>query len=332
MRIFVVGGTGVIGRRIVQKLVENDHKVYVLSRSEEKSKWILEQGAEPLKGSMFDLEQMNSFTANMDGIVNMATSIPKKMKTKPKDWKETCKIRDEGKMVLIQACLDNHCKFLVQESFLMVYGDRQGEWVDESTPILKPVPLAYNLKAGFHKILNNAVSGEELIKKANHDNNLPSIVLRYGVFYAQDASTTIDMIRMIKKHRFPIIGSGNSFTNPIHVDDAASATIKAVENYQRVVGKTFNICDDEPVKIGDFFRYVASATGSKKPRRLPLFLAKLAVDPYILNVIFSSVRCKNTLAKDLLDWNLQYPTYREGISEIANNFEFNRQEIVNITH
>lgn len=318
MRIFVVGGTGILGKRVVNDLVEKGNKLLVLSRNKDKSNWITDQGAEPIEADLFNLDDMNSCASNQDGIINLATSIPKKMKTKPKDWQETKDIRDKGKRILIQASLNNQCKFFIQESFLLVYGNQYGKWVDESDSITKPVPLAYKLNKGFHDILNNAVLGEEIIYQVTKNDQLPSIVLRYGVFYASDASTTIDMVNMMRKHRFPIIGKGDSFTNPIHVDDAASATVQAVENYRKAVGKVFNICDNEPVLIKEFFSHVAKVTGSKDPMKVPLFIAKFAVDPYILNAIFSSVRCKNNRARDVLNWELQYPTYREGFTEVIN--------------
>lgn len=317
MRIFITGGTGVIGRRVVQKLSELDHNLIVLSRSKEKSKWLSNLGAEPVEGSLYDQNCMNSYTKNVDGVVNLATSIPKKMKTKPKDWIETCRLRTEGKKILIQSSLENKCKFFIQESFLMVYGHQNGNWVDESTPIEKPVSYGYKLPEKFQFILNNAVEAEEIINKAHFEKNLPSIILRYGVFYSEDASSTIDMLKMIEKHRFPIVGNGDSFTNPIHLEDAATATVNAIENYRTAIGNTFNICDDEPVKLSEFLNFVAKQTNSDSPRKFPLMLAKFLVDPYILNVIYSSVRCKNTLAKEKLNWSLKYPTFREGISEVV---------------
>ena len=179
MRIFVVGGTGVLGKRVVEGLVQNNHKLLVLSRSKEKSKWIKEIGAEPVEGNIFDKNQMISCANNQEGIVNLATHIPKKMKTKPLDWKETCKIREEGKNSLIEASLINNCKFFIQESFLLVYGNQNGKWVDELVPVSTPVPLAYNLNPGFHNILNNAVLAEQLVNKAYKERHLPSIILRY---------------------------------------------------------------------------------------------------------------------------------------------------------
>src|SRR4029079_9315270 len=130
------------------------------------------------------------------------------------------------------------CRLYVQQSVTFIYGQRNGEWVDETSPI--PAKQAGTLYAAGHM--------EKLVQKAASQRGRPSINLRLGAFYCQDSSQTQSMFKLIKKGYFPTIGDGKVYWNLLHVDDAAGAVVKAVENYAGNLGGTFNICDNEPVQ------------------------------------------------------------------------------------
>jgi nucleoside-diphosphate-sugar epimerase len=183
-----------------------------------------------------------------------------------------------------------------------IYGDRQGEWVDEASP----------LPSRNARIIASAVDMEQLVRAAVADRSLPAIILRYGSFYCSDSAQTRALFELTRAGSYRMIGDGAIFQNNIHVDDAAQAVLKAVDHYQESLGQTFNVCDDEPVLSRDLLTFVAEALKAGKPARISLSEAEASMGPYLVELLQASVRCRNGLVKERLAWTPLYPTYREG--------------------
>jgi nucleoside-diphosphate-sugar epimerase len=132
-------------------------------------------------------------------------------------------------------------------------------------------------------------------------------VLRYGAFYGPDAID--DQVELVRKRQFPLVGQGTGHTSWIHLDDAASATVLAVE--QKVTG-LFSIVDDEPAPASEWLPYLAAIAGAKRPLRVPTWLARLLAGDLAVIMMTQGRGFSNAKAKAELGWTLQYPSWRDG--------------------
>lgn len=287
---------------MVKQLLGNGQQVVGLSRSPKNTDWLTRQGAEARPGDLFNLEQMCTLSSDCDAILHLATAIPAKSRPTLTDWATNDRIRREGTQSLVEAALRNKCRLYLQQSVTYLYGDRRGAWVDEQTPV-DPHPGG---------VLQSAVDMEQIVLDAVQRRDLPAIIQRFGMFYCYDSGQTRTMFDLTRQGLFPIIGDGNAYWNSINVDDAADAVFQAVTNYHNGLQQTFNVCDDEPATFQAVMNYVAQCLGVKKPRHMPVFLAKLFVGPLLVNILLPSVRCRNQAIKEKLGWQPRYPTYREG--------------------
>ena len=302
MRVFLSGGTGVLGRRVIKLLVDGGYQVVGLSRSQANTDWLIQHGAEPRQGDLFNQEEINHLTSDCEAVLHLATAIPTKLRTKSADWSMNDRIRREGTRVMLGAALHNHCDLFLQQSIISIYGEHGGKWVDES------IPVATHPSS----ILQSAVDMEQMIQDAITDHKAPAVILRFGSFYSHDSAQTSAMFQMTKKGTFPILGNGRFYWNLISADDAARAVFHAVENHSKIVGQTINVCDDLPILNRDLLTYMADILEVRKPFRIPLLLAKLLLGSDIIKAISASFRCRNNLAKENLNWQPQFQTYREG--------------------
>jgi nucleoside-diphosphate-sugar epimerase len=145
---------------------------------------------------------------------------------------------------------------------------------------------------------------EDVVGKAD------GAVLRYGGLYGPGA--TDDQVKLVRKRLFPLVGGGTGYFSWVHVDDAASATVLAVEQKARGV---FNIVDDEPAPVSDWLPYLAECAGAKRPRRLPTWLARLLAGEMAVVMMTEGRGFSNAKAKRELGWQLRYPSWRQGFKE-----------------
>jgi nucleoside-diphosphate-sugar epimerase len=132
-------------------------------------------------------------------------------------------------------------------------------------------------------------------------------VLRYGGFYGPGAWD--EQLALVRKRMVPIVGGGTGYFSWVHVDDAASATVLAVE--QKAEG-VFNIVDDEPAPVSQWLPYLADCAGAKPPRRVPTWLARLVAGEMAAGVMTQGRGFSNAKAKRQLGWELRYPSWRQG--------------------
>jgi nucleoside-diphosphate-sugar epimerase len=303
MRIFIAGATGVLGRRVVHQLIANGHEVIGLCRSAQNSNWLRHQGATPRQGDLFNPEGLIRITDDCDATLHLATAMPTKTRTTARDWALNDRIRREGTENLVAAALRNNHKFYLQQSITLLYGDRDGDWVDESTP----------LPEKQLDLIQSAVDMEGIVRRAGGD-GLPATILRLGRFYSYDSAHTQSMFQMVKKGLFPVIGKGDFFWHLIDVDDAASAVVQAVGKYHSCLDQTFNVCDDEPVLFNTLINFVADTLGARSPFHIPVWLAKLMLGSSMVQAMMLSTRCRNERFKEAAGWQPEFPTYRTGIA------------------
>jgi nucleoside-diphosphate-sugar epimerase len=301
VRVFVAGGAGVIGRRLVPQLVGRGHQVTATTTSAAKLGLLRRLGADGVVMDGLDAASVGEVVAaaRPDAIVNQMTGLSVTHGGKPNMRKPerffamTNRLRSEGTDHLVAAASAIGNCHVVAQSAGIFNGGRSGGWVKtEEDPMWAPE----GMRAIDHL--------EEVVVAAG------GAVLRYGGFYGPGANE--DQIRLVRKRLFPIIGGGTGYFSWVHVDDAARATVLAVELSASGV---FNIVDDEPAPVSEWLPYLASCLGAKPPRRMPAWLARLVAGEMVVGMMTSGRGFSNVKAKRELGWELRYPSWREGFKE-----------------
>lgn len=303
MKIFIAGASGLLGKRVVKRLVEQGHEVVGLARSEANRALLSSLGAEARSGSLFDKEQMIAASEGCDAILHLATKIPQKSRTKPADWQENDRIRTEGAEVLTDAAIFHKVKLYLQQSILFLYGDQQGKVLDSNTQLPTRQP----------SFLRSAARMEAIVNEKIRTLGLPGIILRFASFYGPDSGQTLGLIRAIQKGKLPIVGKGDYYYNLIHLDDAASSVVFTVNNHDKLKHLTHNVSDFNPATFAEVVQYLATITQSKRPRGIPAWLAGFLLGREIIGVLTNSYQNRiNTLA----DWAPEYASYKEGFAQV----------------
>ncbi|MEO9223875.1 MAG: NAD(P)-dependent oxidoreductase [Acidimicrobiales bacterium] len=306
MQVFVAGGTGAIGQRLVPQLVARDHQVTATTTSPTKLALLKKLGA---KGTVMDGLDAASVgeavaKAQPDVIVHQMTSLSPthagKLDFKHPDryFATTTRLRSEGTDHLLAAAKATGVSHFIAQGFSAMNGAREGGWVKTEEDPLDPALTGGRKGAVAMRHL------EDVVLDAGGG------VLRYGGFYGPGA--TDDQVELVRKRKFPLVGSGAGYFSWVHVDDAASATVLAVE--QKASG-VFNIVDDEPAPASDWLPYLAACVGAKRPMRVPKWLARLLAGEMVVAMMTEGRGFSNAKAKRDLGWELHYPSWREGFEQ-----------------
>ena len=301
MKVFVAGATGVLGRPTVRALVEAGHDVRGTARGDEKSALLRSLGAEPVAVDLFDLEAVKAAISGSEAVLNFATKIPPIMRMRWKGaWKENDRLRTEASRVLVDAALAAGAAVYIQESITFIYRDGGDDWLTEDSP-LAITGLA----------LQSMINGEGETERFSAGGGR-GISLRFSGFYAPYAQSTLDSVRLARRRLLPIPGDGSNYFSSIHVDDAATAAVAALDSPFGV----YNVTDDEPLRMRDYGRAITDAFGLKPPRRVPKWLFRL-MGGGPAKYILSSQRVSNERFKNTTGWSPKYPSAREGCRQIA---------------
>jgi len=303
MRILVAGGAGVIGRRLVPQLVARGHDVIATVTQPNKRADVERLGAQAVVMDGLDAESVRRAVAEAhpDAIVHEMTAIKGKPSLKHMDrwFAITNRLRTEGTDHLLAAAKEVGVSNIVAQSYASWNGIRQGGWVKTEDDPLDPLtgtsaqPISIAIRH-----LENAVVGAG------------GAALRYGGLYGPGA--TDDQVEMIRKRQFPLVGAGTGYSSFVHVDDAASATVLAVEQHAQGV---FNVVDDEPAPANQWLPYLANSAGAKPPMRIPAWLARLVAGDAAVIMMTEARGFSNAKAKRELGWTLRFPSWRQGFRE-----------------
>jgi nucleoside-diphosphate-sugar epimerase len=235
--------------------------------------------------------------ARPDAIVHQMTAIAGKPDMKHMDrwFAHTIRLRTEGTDHLLAAAETTGVSHVVAQSYAGWNGIRRGGWVKTEEDPLDPGPT--NARRGWEAIRYV----EDAFVKAD------GAVLRYGWLYGPGA--TAALLEPVRKRQFPLVGGGTGYTSWVHLDDAASATVLAVEHKARGV---FNIVDDEPAPASEWLPYLAAAAGAKPPMRVPTWLARPLAGDAAVTMMTEGRGFSNAKAKRELGWELRYPSWRLG--------------------
>ncbi len=312
MRIFVAGATGALGRQLLPKLVERGHDVTGMTRSPSKMALVEELGARPVVADALDAEQVASAVANAEPevIVHELTAISGlgSMRNIDKAFALTNRLRTEGTDHLLAAgrAVDVH-RFVAQSFAAWVYQRVGGPVKTEEDPVdPNPIrPVRETFRAIMH--VEDAVTGADWTK---------GIALRYGGFYGPGTSlwTGGEHLEPIRQRKFPIVGDGGGVWSFIHIEDAADATVAAIERGERGV---YNVVDDDPEPVRDWLPGIAEMIGAPPPRRVPKWLGRLAAGKPG-EIMMTELRgASNAKMKTVLGWEPRYPSWHDGFKLLA---------------
>ena len=301
MRVFVAGGSGVLGRRLVGQLVARGHQVTATTTSPAKLDLLARLGAEGVVMDGLDAVSVGQAVAGArpDVIVHQMTGLSAghagklDMRRAERFFATTNRLRTEGIDHLLAAAEATGVSHVVAQSHASFNGNREGGWIKTEQ---EPLQVVEGTKAISH--LENAVVGAG------------GAALRYGAFYGPRAND--DQVQMVRKRMFPLVGGGTGYTSWVHLDDAASATVLAVEQKARGV---FNIVDDEPAPVSEWLPYLAQCAGARPPRRLPAWLARLLAGEMVVGMMTEGRGFSNAKARRELGWEPRYPSWRQGFRE-----------------
>jgi nucleoside-diphosphate-sugar epimerase len=299
MRVFVAGATGAIGSRLVPQLVVHGHEVIGTSRSQEKVDRLRTSGVEGVVLDLLDPKAVMHAVAGArpDAIVHEATALSGLSETKHFDrgFAETNELRTVGTEALLAAAREHEVSRFVAQSFAGWPYAREGASLKtEEDPLdPQPVPDMQESLAAIRKL-------EELVLAAG------GIVLRYGGLYGSLDDAQVEPVR---RRRFPIVGDGDGITSFVHLDDAATATVLALERGKPGI---YNIVDDDPAPAHEWLPVLAETLGAKPPRHVPRWLAHMFAGDAGIVLTTEAQGVSNAKAKRELGWTLRYPSWREG--------------------
>jgi nucleoside-diphosphate-sugar epimerase len=303
MRVFVAGGTGVVGRRLVPQLAARGHEVTATTSSAAKLDMLARLGAKAVVMDGLDAMSVGEAVAaaRPEAIVHEMTAIAGKPDMKHMDrwFATTNRLRTEGTDHLLAAAEAAGVPHVVAQSYASWNGIREGGWVKTEED-----PLDLEKGTPAHAAMEAVGHVEDVVGAAG------GAVLRYGALYGPGA--TDDQVALVRKRQYPLVGSGAGYSSWVHLDDAASATVLAVEQKAKGV---FNIVDDEPAPAREWLPYLAACAGAKPPMRVPSWLARLLAGEAAVVMMTEGRGFANAKAKKVLGWQLRYPSWRQGFKE-----------------
>jgi nucleoside-diphosphate-sugar epimerase len=311
MKVFVAGATGALGRQLVPMLVANGHDVVGMTRTEAKLGQLRSAGAQAVVADALDADAVGRAVgeAEPDVIVHELTAIPPviNMRRFDREFELTNRLRTEGTDHLLSAGHAAGVKRFVIQSNAGLYARTGGPIKAEDAPLDDEPPPEMRRGLAALRHLETAVT-------AAHWTD--GVVLRYGWFYGRGTGIAVDppgsQVEVLRNRRFPIVGRGTGVWSFIHIEDAGTATLSAVEGGP---GGIYNIVDDEPATVAEFLPVLAAAVGAERPRRVPRWLGRLAAGEWAVATMTELRGASNEKAKRELDWQLRYPSWRQGFAK-----------------
>ena len=301
MRVFVAGASGALGSRLVPQLIDRGHEVIGTSRSPANAERVRALGAEPIALDLLDpgAVRIAVLEAEPDAIVHQATALADVRFSRNFDrtFAQTNRLRTDGTAALLAAAREAEVDRFVAQSFASPRYAREGGPVKTEDDPLDPTPVPSMSETNAAlRYLDQAVT------------DAGGIALRYGGFYGADNDGLVEPVR---KRQFPIVGDGGGVSSFIHLDDAAAATVLALEHDGAGI---YNVVDDEPAPVREWLPVLANVLGAKPPRHFPRWLARLVAGEAVVMMGTESRGASNAKAKRELGWELRYPSWRQGFA------------------
>jgi 2-alkyl-3-oxoalkanoate reductase len=309
MRVFVAGASGAVGRPLVPRLVAAGHEVTGTTRSEERAETVRAAGAHAAVVDVFDSDALRAAMAEAapEVVVHELTALPARLDfRKPDVYAATNRLRTEGTRNLLEAARAAGARRFVSQSIAFAYRNDGSRVKTEEDPLLDDAPGAFGGGVRSLREMEALVLGAQ---------DLEGLVLRYGFFYGPGThyGSEGSMVADVRRRRLPVVGKGTGTFSFIHVDDAADATVAAVE---RGAPGVYNVTDDEPAPMRDWLPVLARAAGAKRPLRVPVWLARLVAGGQAATFATELRGASNEKAKRELGWEPAHPSWRTGFDEV----------------
>jgi nucleoside-diphosphate-sugar epimerase len=312
MKVLVAGATGALGKQLVPKLVANGHEVAGTTRQKAKRAAVEALGATPVVVDALDPDAVAAAVAAVDPdvIVHELTALSGSLDMRhfDRDLAATNRLRTEATDHLLAAGRAVGVRRFVAQSFAGWPSAREGAAVKTEDDPLDPAP-AESMRSAHEAIrhLEEAVTGAGWTE---------GVVLRYGGFYGPGTSLDADgeHVEAIRGRKFPVVGDGAGVWSFVHIEDAAEATLIAIESGRRGI---YNIVDDEPAPVSEWLPAAAATFGAKPPRHVPRLVGRMLAGE-AATIMMTEIRgASNAKAKRELGWQPKHPSWRRGFAEVA---------------
>lgn len=307
MRVLLAGATGALGSSLLPMLLQAGHDVVGTTSTHAHLDGLRRAGAEPVLMDGLDAVSVTRAVtdARPDVVIHQLTALKglTNLKKFDREFAVTNRLRTEGTDHLLAAAQESGAKRFVAQSFTGWTNPRTGGPVKTESAGLDPRPTAAS-----RQTLAAIRHVEDVVVNAP---GLTGIVLRYGGFYGPGTgiSTGGDMLQMVHRRKLPVVGDGTGVWSLIHIEDAARATLQAVDHGDAGV---YNVVDDDPAPVSEWLPALATAIGARPPRRIPVWLARLLVGEHGVSLMTQLRGSSNAKAKGELDWQPRYRSWREG--------------------
>ena len=306
MRIFVAGAAGAIGQQLLPQLTAQGHQVTATTRSPAKTGLLRALGAEPAVVDGLDAMAVGEAVARAEPevVIHQMTSLAGTFSLRRFDrmFAVTNRLRTQGTDNLLAAASAAGVRRIIAQSYTGWTNIREGGPVKTEDDPLDPAPP--------HAQSETLAAIRHLERVVLAAAPMEGIVLRYGSFYGPGASDAF--VRLIRRRMVPVIGDGAGIWSFLHISDAASATVAALERGRPGL---YNVVDDKPASVAEWLPFLAQAVGARAPYRVPVWLGRLLAGEVGVSMMTQIRGSLNTKAKRELGWQPAWPSWQQGFQE-----------------
>jgi len=302
MKVLLAGASGAIGIPITRQLTDHGHQVLGLTRDRARAARLEALGARPVVADALDRDGLVRAVAGLsaDAVIHELTAL-RKLPLRHRGMAMTNRLRTEGTANLLAAAEVLGARRFLTQSIILGYGyrDHGDRVLTEQDPFGRPVGDRTDPHvAAMRSTEQQAFTAPE------------GIALRYGLLYGGDAERRRPQFA---RRRLPVCKGG--VLGWVHHEDAAAATVAALERGR--AGQAYNLVDDLPASWQEVFTAMAAAFGAPPPRRMPAWLLRLGAPLLAAFLVDTSMRVSNAKAKRELGWQPRFPSYHEGVQDMA---------------
>jgi len=304
MKIFVAGGTGVLGRRGVRQLVGAGHMVSAMSRTAQADRALAASGAVPVRVDLFEADALRRAVSGHDAVVNLATRIPPvEAAFRRKSWMANDRTRTVGSRNLVAAAAATAVERYVQESIALPYADHADRWIDE-TALRGPT---WNTASAIEAECNALGLSQ---------NGIAACVLRFATLYAPDSTHTQFAFAQARRGYSAWVGPSAAYCSMVHADDAAAAVCAALVAPPGV----YNVAEDEPMTRGALAAVMAAAAGRRRLRQYPRWFAEI-IGGDVARVLMRSQRVSSAALRTATGWRPRYVSPSIGLPAVLHEID-----------
>lgn len=301
MNVFVTGGSGVLGRGAIQRLVAAGHDVTALAHRDATRDSVEKLGARACSGTLWEPATYRDAIQAVDAVLHLATRIPPPAKAGRRSaWTENDRIRRDGTRRLLETMRPSAT--FVYPSVCLVYPDSGEAWIDAATAA----------PADVSPILRSTLEAEDHVARFAKSGGR-GIVLRMAQFYGDDLFSR-QALRLARSGFAASPGSANAYQSWIWIDDAAASVVAAL--IPRVSAGIYDVTDDEPLRRANAASALAAAVGRRRLWQIPNWLVRLIMGP-VYAALARSQRVSSRRFKQASGWQPEVKSVRDGWRVLA---------------